>query len=442
MPGQVQGQMDSAYVSNINFLHMRDIYYKIYNRYHENTIMDFFEQTGREVLTNNTFFNWHEKDWIYNTAILESFTGGASAGAAAVITLADASHQNSGTKSPFNPNDLLMIGLTRLFVQSKDEGTPNAHTITVVPVNDAIQLDAVIAALDTIVNYSNANAEGTGQPNSNISSPLTFSNNTQIFKTKFEVTGTEATNKLEVAVTNSDKYYYMYEGADDAFIKHKLDVEYGLLLGQKDSGLLDAAGNEVLTTKGMDQFITEDGNTQPYVGSFDQMSYIDEMVKTLSVNRAPKENMLLAGVDLNLDIDNLITDVMKAGGIQYNQFGRGNAQQKSVDLGFDSFVKGSFIFHKKEFEALNHQKITSAPGQTWPGVGYVIPLEKVRDPKTSKNLDTIACRYKANDKETRKYKHWVRDISITNDDKLEFNYMCDKGLHLATVNRFIKIDQA
>ena len=47
MAGNVGGITNEAYVSNIDFLHNRDVYYKIYNRYHEDTILDFFEQTGK-----------------------------------------------------------------------------------------------------------------------------------------------------------------------------------------------------------------------------------------------------------------------------------------------------------------------------------------------------------------------------------------------------------
>ena len=270
---------------------------------------------------------------------------------------------------------------------------------------------------------------------------MRFENQCQIFKNRYEVTGSEATNKLEVEVTNSNQRYYMFEGADDTFIKHKLDIEYGLLLGSRgDDSVTDAAGNKVRTTRGMDEFITTYGHVQNYTTSFDQMSYIDSIVKTLSIERAPIENMWLNGVNLDLDVDNLLTDVMKAGSLRYDQFGMGNGKQRAIDLGFDTFRKGTFIFHKKRFDALNHPKITaSTNGSPWPGVGYIIPLDKVRDPQTNKQMDTICLRYKANSTENRKYKHWFRNVEITNKDALEFNYLCEKGLQLATVNRFVKI---
>ena len=451
MSTSVSGIMNEGYVSNIDFLHDRDIYKKLFNRYHEDTLLDFFEQTGRELVTINGTFHHFEKDWIFSTITVEgAIAGGASAGADATITIAAADHQFNGTRSPYVVGDVLMIADTyRVWVKSKDQTTDNAHTITVTPLDSTLQLDGVIAPADIIVNVTNAHSEGSFQPESTVSAPLKFQNNTQIFKNSFSVTGSEAGNKIEIETTvggGESKMYYMYQGIADLHTKHKLDVEYGLLLGQQgDGNVLDANNNneEVKFTKGMDAQISEFGNIQNYAGgAFDQMSYLDDMVKTMTLQRNDIENMLLLGVNLDLDFDNLMLDTMMNGGIQYNGFGNGNAKQRAIDLSFQSFRKGSYVFHKKKFDALSHPKITaSSPDSPWVGTGYLIPLGSSRDSKTGKMNETIMCRYKSEGGKgaNRKYQHWMRTKQITNQDTIQFEYLSDQGLQLTTLNKFFKI---
>jgi len=440
----VSGDLTSAYVANTDNLHTRSIYKKIYDRYNEGTFVDFFEQTGRKEIADQTNFKWFERDWIAATATITGSPSGTGAGVATTLTLASASHTTSGTRSPFNPGDLLMIqnssGYYRVIVQAKSTAVASAHTITVDPVIDTEDVGGNVAATDIIVKIGTAFAEGTDQPNSISVSPLQYSNNTQIYKKEAKVTGTEATNKIEFTV-NGQPYYY-YEVADSAYIDMKNDMEFGLLLAQAGTPV-DTDGNTVYVTSGLDEQITTNGQTQNYTIAFDDMAYINDMVKTLSIERAPKENLLLAGIQLNLDIDDLITDTMRNGGIVYNQFGKGNGGEKAIDLGVDSFVKGGYVFHKKNFDALNHAQITaSANGGNWPSVGYVIPLDTVKDASSNEKLDSISLMYKSSPIEDRLFRHWKREKEVTNNDSIELEWLAECGLRVAGANRFIKITPA
>jgi hypothetical protein len=54
-------------------------------------------------------------------------------------------------------------------------------------------------------------------------------------------------------------------------------------------------------------------------------------------------------------------------------------------------------------------------------------------------VDTLSCRYKRNDRQNRFIKHWTRDVTITNQDRIEFNYLSDVGLMMARLNQWIRI---
>ena len=440
----VSGDLNSAYVDNTSNLHTRSIYNKIYDRYNEGTFIDFFEATGRKQISEQTNFKWFERDWIAAKATITGSPTGTGAGVSTTLTLATASHTTSGTRSPFNPGDLVMIqnasGYFRGLVQAKDTTTPNAHTLTIDPVVDTDDIGGNVSSGDIIVKIGTAFAEGTDQPDSISVSPLQFNNNTQIFKKEARITGSEATNKIEFTV-NGQPYYY-YELADSAYIDMKNDMEYAMLLAVAGTPV-DASGNTVYVTSGLDEQIATNGQTQNYTTSFDDMVYINDMVKTLSIERAPMENLVLPGIQLNLDIDDLITDTMRSGGIVYNQFGKGSGKDKAIDLGVDSFVKGGYVFHKRNFEALNHKQITAAEnGGNWPSVGYVIPLDSVKDAKTNEKHDSICLMYKSSPVEDRMYQHWKRDKTITNNDTIELEWLAEAGLKVAGANRFIKITPA
>ena len=144
MSATVTGRLNETYVSSVDFLHDRDIYNKLYNRYHEDTIIDFFEQTGRSKEAFETTVHHFEKDYIYQNVLIAAVTGTPGAGNDVQITLDAVNHDNG--KSFPKVTDLAMFNndLTG-YVIAKNTASPTAHVVTIRPV-DTVNDDIVSAA--------------------------------------------------------------------------------------------------------------------------------------------------------------------------------------------------------------------------------------------------------------------------------------------------------
>lgn len=439
MPQSVENSLTGAYLAPNTFLNKRDIRKKIFDKYHEHNLFDFLYHSNRKKKTDNTTFNWWEHTYLFNNAIIASFTG-SGAGNPITITLKAGSYQNGGKLSAPKKGDTVMVGGLRGWIQSVNKATDNAHTITVKPVNSADNLSAVAAADGLVTIYGDGKADGTGMPSSMLRLPEMYDNDTQILATYFETDGSVAANKAEVTIPGKGDYYYL-QGVVDAANMHNLKIEFTLILGQRAVGLSDSTedNKEVTLTHGLDKFITDDGNLEPYT-TF-AFADLENIEKTLSKERAPKEVAMANGINLNLGLEAVLRDTMKDTGISYAAFGKGNGKERAIDFGFDSFRHNSRSYHNREFEALNYEPVTGSTG--FPDVGYVIPMGQVKNAKPTgmddEYMDMISLRYKENDRENRFIKHWTRDQTITNKDAFEFCHQSEFGLQAGGLNQFIKV---
>ena len=449
MPASVEGSLNEAYLAPNTFLNKRDVRKKIFPRYNEQNLFDWAQFTGRTKETDNTRFNWFEKGYLYGYGeVLSSSATAYTAGTKVTIVLKTASHQESGTKSAGKKWDSVMIAGVRGWVQATNKGTPNAHTYTIKPVKSTDNITG--GSLNALANafvvfYSTAAADGTSQPESMVNKPDLFYNYTQIIKTKYEVFGSASANKTEVQV--GGKPFYYLEGVQDSANKHKLDIMFAMFFGERYDGSLtddDASAEPVYTTGGIDATIRDFGNVTTYT-TFD-FAKLQAIEKILSKERAPMEMMWLNGVNLDMEIDNVVKGKLDNNGMNYAAFGKANAQERAVDFGYDSFRFSKRTYHKKAEDFLNYAPVTGYTAAPWPDNGYILPIDRIANPKPSgsggdEEMDTVCLRYKRNDKESRFEKHWTRDINVTNVDRLEFNHMSECGLQFACLNQAIKISK-
>jgi hypothetical protein len=157
---------------------------------------------------------------------------------------------------------------------------------------------------------------------------------------------------------------------------------------------------------------------------------------------------MINGVNIDVLFDQFVNSEVGQSGIRYDQFGNGNAAARAVDFGFNSFRFSKHIYHKQCADFMNYSPVTgnAVTGQNspYPDMSLVGPLDKVANPKPvgaldDDYIDTLCCRFKRNDRQNRFIKHWTRDVTITNQDRIEFNYLSDVGLMMARLNQWIRI---
>jgi hypothetical protein len=445
MAASVEGKLTEGYLAPNTFIHKRDIRKKIFPRYRESNLFDALMFTQRTLETDNTRFNHFEDDYLYSSVQVASATGGNAAGAPVTVTITAASHQETGKLSPGKKWDEVLLNGIRGWVASVDKTTAGAHTYTIKPIRSTDNFGAPAGLANLyIALFSTAKSDGSGQATSMVRKPLQFYNHCQIFSTQFLTYGSESANKVEFEI--GGKPYYYLKGMEDGATKHNLDISFAFMFGEETdltTPLVDAdnANEPVYTTRGMEAYVRDFGNNKTYTSV--DFAVLQDLEKTLSLERGPNNYWMLNGINFQVALMGVVKDEMENSGIDYSVFGAGNAKQNAIDFGFNSFRFSKRTFHALEFDPMHYRPVSALANYPYPDMSFAVPMDKVANPRpTNANdeyYDTIAVRYKKNDRENRFVKHWTRDVTITNMDQLEGNWLSECGLQLACLNQFVKL---
>lgn len=366
---------------------------KIFTQADEQDFLMWMESFGSWKLADDVGVRWHEEGYIMANTTIASFTGGASAGASAVITLPASAHQSSGTRSPFKENNVLKVDGLQMFVVSKNTTTPNAHTITVTPLPTTATLNTVLAPGKTIIQVTSAYGERTGYTEGMMNLPIKFEEQTGIVKTKITVSGTLAGNKMKVPGGYSGSDYFLYEADYKCFLQHKTEVSLAALIGPGGT-TTDAAGNTVQVVKGVITQVLERGNDYGYTGTLTKNDF-QNMTRLLLKQRAGAEHLMNIGHEADIMLDQFLDDSMRNGARIYldnaSLPGKGN---KMVDYNCDGFKLNSFTFVKKRMSEFNNPISTYAPGQEYPFYVWTTPIANAKDPVTGKAGFALQMAYK------------------------------------------------
>ena len=177
------------------------------------------------------------------------------------------------------------------------------------------------------------------------------------------------------------------------------------------------------------------------------MADFDAMIKSLDKYRGAKEYALYAGIDLSLDIDDLLAaqGAYAAGGANYGTFS--NNKNMALNLGFNSFTRGGYTFHKKTYDLFNHPKLMGAANFKYPGYGICIPMDTQKDAKSGDKIPSLRIRYKAANGYSREMEHWLTGSAVlknkTNtEDNLKCHYRTERGFEGFAANRYMLIKKS
>ncbi len=447
-----KARFDSVYISPETLLNRRDISRRIFPRYRDNSIFHILWHSGRKKRTVQTKFNHFEKGFLKEVAISAGATGGTATNPV-VVTLDAASHTEGGTLSPGQVGQEVMLGSLRGWIQTKNTTTNNAHVLTIKPVNATDVLSAQATAGKIIVFLSSAYADGTGFGDSEVRKPDNIYNFTQIFKNTFRVDGSEAANEQESTVKGNTRFYWNDLVTDTSNL-HMMEKEFAYLFGERSEYVTDSnnANKKVYMTGGLDYFVENHGMKHQYT-TF-ALTDVHAIIKKLNKERAPKNQMGLLGIDLQLDFDAAIRALnasnVSGGALDFSAHGKAKGKFKAADFSFNSWSVGDYTFHYKSYDAMDYKPVSGYDigGETaeWPSVGFLIPLATVRNanPEGAEDdrvIPTIRIRYKSNGGVTRSegIKHFKRDIKIHGIDMCEWDWISEDGIQFAGTNQFLKI---
>lgn len=461
-PTAVQSATTENYVSALTAtsgdLHKRDVSEKLVKRYGDQGITGLLELMGAKAPTTQTTFEHYEEAFRHNDVTIRFDAGGAAAAATAVEVLTVQANSIFNSEHALRVGDILRFADgDQVYVQAR-----TATTVDVFPLGTGGYAAAKAGATDLLVSIvGNAFPEGSSQPEGLSPRIHEYSNKVQIIKESFSVTGSEATNVVYVKVDNQEfgsGYLWYLKGESDTYKRYMDFAEIQMITGEViDNAALTAAsvtldGNSYALdtlrgSEGLIPFVENKGQTLDLASGTINLANFDDIVKSLDKFRGAKEYALYNGIDLSLDIDDMLanlgtTTTSGAYGANYGSFN--NDKDMAVNLGFSSFVRGGYTIHKKTYDLFNHPKLLGMTGAGFPGSGLMIPMDTQKDAKSGDMIPSLRIRYKAANGYSRDMEHWLTGSAVlankTNtEDVLKSHYRCERGFEGFAPNRFMWI---
>lgn len=432
-----------SFVAPSTYLLDVEVRSQIFDAYDERTLYDFLIHSGRTKVSKNTTFRHFEWDVISHIHTIESVGGSAGAGNTAEYTLEEVDHLASGTLSQLKKKDLVLVytatGVKKGYVVDK-VSTTNAHVIHVKPIDTTLDLVTASAAADTIAVFSGASSDGAGMTDPTSRLPVDFYNYIQITDTQKKTDTSESANVANVVVDG--KPYFYSQLVIDGDLEHRRKIEGAGIFGQRGS-LADPVetSKTAYFTGGLEYWADNEGYAEPYSSAFG-LADMKNVCKNLDLERASIKQLMLAGNNVNMDIDDLFKGQTDNTAINWAAMGIGNAASRVLDFGIDGFRYDNRIFMKKKFDVFNYLGMTATSASPYPNMAFTLPWDRVVNPSTQDEEDSICLRYKANDRGSLLNEFWERDQKLTNQYQYEFNWRSNFGFQFALARHINKIYKA
>lgn len=415
------------FIDEINKPDNRELLVKTFG---DQGITGFLKLTGAvKAAGTNDQVQWWEETRLHPIQEYTVSSSAISAGNSQTVTL--------GSKATFvRAGDIVLLaGGQRAYVSAVTAGT--SYVIKNLVTGNLPEL-AVGSGKMAIV--GNLYAQGTDQPSEFYESNVTKrTNDYMILKETYKVSGSQATNIGWINLGNGDYRWYMKNEADtrQRFMDKR---EMMMLLGQKVTSS-DAALSGISGSEGYFAAIADRGINVACASEAAMLalSDFDNLIKEFDKQGANAEYALYVNRDQDLAIDDLLAKGSASSltsGIA-TQFGAfNNDSDMAVQLGFKSFQRGGYTFHKHDWKLLNDPQLL---GEAKEFIGAAIPLSTVVDAKTGDRNPSLELNYKASNGYSREMEHWltgsVLGASTDGNDFAQFNYRSEVCLVTRGANR-------
>lgn len=298
---------------------------------------------------------------------------------------------------------------------------------------------SLAAATHEIAVIGNLYAQGSDQPGEYMeSNVIKRTNPYMIVKDIFKVTGSQATNIGWINLGNGDYRWYV-KGEQDTRQRFMDKREMMLLLGQKVGNTSNISG--VSGSEGYFAAIENRGMVND--GLISSLTDIDAIVKEFDKQGAGSEYALYVNREQDLKLDDVLAAGLSGSAITAGataQFGAfNNSRDNAIALGFKSFTRGGYTFHKHDWKLLNDPTLLGDSDFK----GVAIPMSTVVDPQSGDRNPSLEINYKSTNGYSREMEHWITGsfMGATNDTKdvAQFNYRSELALVTRAANRHMLI---
>ena len=311
----------------------------------------------------------------------------------------------------------------------------------------------------TLIHIGNMYSQGSNQPSKFTQPEVKRRINTYaITKDRFQVNGSQATNVGYVNIGNGDYRWFMY-GEQEARKRFEDRREMIMLFGELNDHAnantlavaTDGSNGKFAGTEGYITALQDGGINWADSAGIDSLSDIDTIIAELDANGAPSEYAMYLDRDQSLKIDDMLaagvaTQITAGLPGQFGAFD--NNADMAVQLGFKSFTRGGYTFHKHDFKLLNDPTLLGGASANF-FKGVMCPLTTVADARTGVASPALEMKYKASNGYSRELEHWVTGGGImghTNGDNgqdvMTFHYRSETALLTRARNQHVLITKS
>ncbi len=409
----------------------RDLLVKTYG---DQGITGFLELTGatKSAGTNDFVQYWEEQRRHAKLTVAgsPSGTGGTVTGITAVAEL--------------QLQDVVMNATSgEVFIATAVDGSDNVNEFKRL---DGSTSNTLWVVGDELIILGNVYDQGSEAPTKFITTDATKQENSfMIIKDKYEVNGSQATNIGWVNVGGDYRWYI--HGEQETRQRFLDRREMMMLFGeQQASGTNMGSGRFPAGSEGYFAAINDRGIevTNGSANPLDSFAEFDNIIIELDKQGAPAEYAMYVNRTQDLAIDDMLASGISTGvtaGLP-GQFGAfQNSPDMAVQLGFKSFTRGGYTFHKHDWKLLNDPTLLGASTKF---MGAMIPLTQVTDPRTGVKSPSLELNYKEANGYSRELEHWVRGGGVFGHNELskdvaEMHYRSEICLITRAANQHVAL---
>lgn len=343
---------------------------------------------------------------------------------------------NTSEAAALRKHDVLLNGAARVVITNEPaDGTQYTAV-------DMTNGSAYTFLAEEYTVIGNAYPQGTNQPTRPFSPRLTrYANPFTIVKESFHVTGSQASNIGWVNVGGQNMWYL--KGELDARRKFMNMREGMMVFGEKNStsATPPAYGGGSVGSEGYVAAVTARGGiaTDPFAAAFNAADSFDAVIVEIDKQGAPAESALYLNRALSIACDNQIAAAGLGGtgiGLSAGFGAFNNDKDMAIAMGFKSFTRGGYTFHKHDWKLLNDP----AAGAASDVKGALIPLSVIVDAKTGNSHHSLEMNYKSAGNYSREMEHWVEGGGVLGyntggEDLAKFNYRSECNLCVRGANQ-------
>jgi hypothetical protein len=446
------------FINQVNKPDNRDLLVKTYGN---QGITGFLQLTGA-VKANGVAdeVQYWEETRLHQLQVATPAATAATGATSIVLNLASAATSATGaTKAAAQKylrlNDVILVGgVDRFIITGITSGASGAtgnfiQDATAAATAVSLTSGGLSASANTVAGnfpivgnlFSQGSDQNTGYLESNV---VKRTNPYMILKEVYKVTGSQATNIGWVNLGNGD-YRWFIKSENDTRQRFLDKREMMMLLGQSvtNTGLTalgSIAGSEGYFSAIQDRgiVVNSGATTTAAIATLDEL---DGIITSLDKQGSMPEYAMYVNRLQDLAIDDMIangtsTAANITAGVT-SQFGQLANAADMVKLGFASFMRGSYTFHKHNWKLLNDPTLLANSAFQ----GVMIPLARIADPKTGDKAPALELNYKATNGYSREMEHWmtgsILGVTNTNTDALQFNYRSECALVTRAANQHV-----